>query len=141
MQFASGVLKGSINLSNIAVTNLLSYPPQFHFCAFCISFSILRTLCSFTIISAVVQHGFREKKKAHATGDHAYHKGDDIELRKQPLTAVTGFGLLGQRSHVKANTYSMPLQAAFLIFLKLALTCFSQNLEIFMTAKKTPNQN
>lgn len=55
------------------------------------------------------------KKPAHATGDPAYCK-DYIELRKQPLTAVTGFGLLGQRSHVKANTYLTLLQAAFLIF-------------------------
>lgn len=54
--------------------------------------------------------------KAHVTSDPAYRKDDDIELRKQPLTAVTGFGLLGRRSHVKANTYSTLLQAAFLIF-------------------------
>lgn len=54
--------------------------------------------------------------KAHVTSDPAYPKDDDIELRKQPLTAVTGFGLLGRRSHVKANTYSTLLQAAFFVF-------------------------
>jgi len=32
---------------------------------------------------------------------------------------VTGFGLLGQRSHVKANTYSTLLEAAFLIIFKI----------------------
>lgn len=99
---------------------------------FCELFAVLQV---FLLLFRVVS---KTKKTTHATGDPAYHKGDDIELRKQPLTAVTGFGLLGQRSRVKANTYSTLLQAASLIFLKLALTCFSQNLEIFMTAKKNP---
>lgn len=117
VQFASSVLKGSRDSSNTVVINLFSYPPQSHFHAFGIPSLILQALCRFILISAVVHSSLKKpNKQAHATGDPAYRKDDDIELRKQPLTAVTGFGLSGQGSHVKANTYSMFLEAPFFFF-------------------------
>lgn len=80
-----------------------------------IPYSTLQTLHRFLLISVVVQRGFKNII-AHASGDPAYRKDDDIELRKQPLTAVTGFGLLGQRSDVTASIYSTLLQTVFCIF-------------------------
>lgn len=42
VQFAPSVLKGSIDLSDMAVINLFSYPPQSHFHAFCIPSGICK---------------------------------------------------------------------------------------------------
>lgn len=68
---------------------------------------------------------------AHASGDPAYCRHNGMEFSKQPLTAATGFGLSGPRSHVTANSYStLPQNRVGLFFFfppKLALTCFSQN--------------
>lgn len=62
VQLASSVLKGSIDLSNIAVINLFSCPPQSHFHAFCIPSGILQTVCKFILIYAVVQSVLKIKK-------------------------------------------------------------------------------
>jgi len=65
----------------MTVINLFSYTSQCHLHAFCIPAGILQTLCRFILISTVVQNGLKKIKIAHATGDCAYCKDDDIELR------------------------------------------------------------